>query len=379
MKHLFICTTPLQLMTAINLRISELSDDEVTLYILDHTHLYKEMYEKISNSELFTSVQILKTRAFNKHWLQKYKITRYVIKAFEYLTYGKVASRFVDDRTVYDKFWVSFMDRSSWLIFLAYKKRNGALTLHFFEDGVGSYQLLTVSQNSLDKKLSHLLGVKSVFEEMKTLYLYEPTLAVNTLYPSIEIRQLPKIKGEKIKNLLNMTFSFEPSDLELLEKRYLFFDSPFPSESVHRKQLEIIDFFTKKLGDSFCVKLHPSTKLKESEQRIHTSDIKTSIEVLCLNRDVSDNVFISVLSTVGVAPKLMFGQEPVVIFLYKIITLDTLKHVGSHIFTFIENFKQTYSNPERIFIPESMQELEEILEKLELKKSIYYEHSRKNI
>lgn len=368
-KHLFICATPLQLMTAINLRVSKLVNDDVTLYILDHSHMHEEMYKKARSAKLFTKVIPLKTKSFNKHWLQKYKIARYLVKAVEYLSHERISAKIANDTTKYDKFWVSFMDRSSWLMFLSYKKRNRNLELNFFEDGVGSYQLLTVKQNSLDKKLSHLLGHKSVFEEMQALYLYEPSLAINTLYPSVEVKALPKISGENMKGLLNEIFSFEFSDLELLKNRYIFFDSPFPLDEIHKKQLEIIGFFVKKLEGSFCVKLHPSTLLKNEEYGSYTSSIETSMEMLCMNNDVSNNVFISVLSTVGVAPKLMFDQKPVVIFLYKIISLDKLKQVGSHFFTFIENFKNTYVDPDRIFIPESMEELEEILKYLDLKRS----------
>lgn len=365
MKHLFVCSTPLQLMTAINLRVSELVNDNVTLYILDHSHMYEEMYKQISTVELFTKVVLLKTKAFNKHWLQKYKITRYFIKAVEYFNYERIAAKIVDDTTVYDKFWVSFMDRSSWLIFLSYKKRNQNLQLNFFEDGIGSYQLLTVKQNNLDKQLSHFLGNKTVFEEMKILYLYEPRLAINTLYPSVEIKALPKINDENSKKLINEVFSFEFSDLELLKNKYIFFDSPFPSANTHEKQLEMIDFFVEKFGDSFCVKLHPSTLLNNGGYKGHVSTVQTTIETLCMNSNVSNNVLISVISTVGIAPKLMFNQEPIVIFLYKIIKLDKIIHIGSELFEFIEDFEGTYSDSDRIFIPESMQELNDILVKIE--------------
>ena len=169
-KHLFICATPLQLMTSINIKVSLLNDDNVTLYILDHSHAYEELYKKATRAKLFTKVILLKTKKFNKHWLQKYKISRYLIKAIEYLNYESIATMIADDTTMYDKFWVSFMDRSSWLIFLSYKKRNKNLKLNFFEDGVGSYQLLTVPQNSLDKKFSNIIII--VFINTSLLYLY---------------------------------------------------------------------------------------------------------------------------------------------------------------------------------------------------------------
>ena len=370
MKHLFICSTPLQLMTAINIKSTLLTEDDAVLYILDHSHMYEEMYEKVSSSKLFTEVVLLKTKDFNNHWFQKYKITRYFVKAVEYLNYERIAKKIVNDMNMYDKFWVSFMDRSSWLMFLTYKKRNKNLELNFFEDGLGSYQLLTVQQNKLDEKLSHLLGLKSVFEEMQILYLYEPSLAINTLYPSVQIKALPKIRDIKIKNLLNEIFSFEFNDLELLKSKYIFFDSPFPSDELNKKQLEIIDFFIEKQEDSFCVKLHPRTLLKDEASRGHVSNVRTTIEMLCMNADVSNNVFIAVLSTVGITPKLMFDQEPVIIFLYKIIKLDKMKYIGRDFFNFIEELENTYTDPSRIYIPESMQELEEILDKLNSENSL---------
>jgi len=41
-KHLFICTTPLQFLTIVNLKLNNLINEDVTLYILNHTPAYKE-------------------------------------------------------------------------------------------------------------------------------------------------------------------------------------------------------------------------------------------------------------------------------------------------------------------------------------------------
>ena len=88
-----------------------------------------------------------------------------------------------------------------------------------------------------------------------------------------------------------------------------------------------------------------------------------------MNGNVSQNVFISVLSTVGITPKLMFDQEPVIIFLYRLVKLDKVQHISSEYFKFIESFANIYVKRNRIFIPESMQELEAILENLDSKRN----------
>ena len=130
MKHLFICSTPLQLMTAINLRVSKLFDDDVTVYILNHSHSSEDLYKKIHSAKIFTNVFFIKTKDFNARWLHKYKITRYSIKIFEYFIYKRIVEKFVNDEKTYDRFWVSFIDYSTWLIYLTYKEKNKNLESH---------------------------------------------------------------------------------------------------------------------------------------------------------------------------------------------------------------------------------------------------------
>lgn len=364
MKHIFICSTPFQLMTVINLCLTTLVDDEVNLYLLDHSDSFNEMYDETMKAQCFNKVFLLKTKAFNNHWTQKSKVTRYILKGIEYINHKKIARNFIDDDTVYDKFWVSFMDRSSWLIFLTYKKANPNIELFFIGDAVGGYRLLTVQQNRLDEKFLHILGFKSPFEEMKVLYVYEPKLAKNTLYPQIQIKALPKINDKSIKNILNGILCYSIQDLELLKHQYIFLEAPYGSDKIYKQQLEIMKELCKKMGDQFCVKLHPRSLMKDDYGQKCISNVTTAIEALCLNDDVSENVFISGLSAASIMPKLMFDQEPIVIFLYKIFELDKLTFGGDDYIEFMEEFSKTYIKPNRVYMPTTIQELEEIIKKL---------------
>ena len=128
MKHLFICSTPLQLMTAINIRVEHLGNEYCALYILDHSYNSKELYENILKENIFNKVYFLKTKKFNNHWMQNNPLIL-ILEYFIYKIFNKI---FVKDATIYDQFWISSMHRSSWLIFLNYKKRNQKLILSFF-------------------------------------------------------------------------------------------------------------------------------------------------------------------------------------------------------------------------------------------------------
>lgn len=364
MKHLFICSTPLQLITVTNMKLSLFENDSAVLYINDHSHSYLEMYNQIKDARIFDEVHLLSVKKFNKHWLKKYKVSRYALNAYEYLRYEKTSNKFIVDSNIYDYFWVSFMDRSSWLMFLKFQKYNKKIQLNFFEDGVGSYQLLTIKQNKLDKALSNFLGKNSIFDQMKCLYLYEPGLALNTKHPHVKICSLPKINTTYIKETMNRIFEFHKEEFKLFDSKYIFFDSPFHAPFVDRQQSQIVDELIKLVGDNFKMKLHPATQIDESNYKEHVSEVRTMMELFFLNKDVSNNVFVSVLSTVGITPKLMFGQEPYAIFLYKIVEIGRLPQIGDGFFEFVEFFKKSYNQPERIFIPESMEELENIIEEL---------------
>ncbi len=58
MKHLFICATPFHLMTAINLSMTNLANDEVSLYILDHSDSFTEMYNEAMKAQCFQMIKI---------------------------------------------------------------------------------------------------------------------------------------------------------------------------------------------------------------------------------------------------------------------------------------------------------------------------------
>lgn len=364
-KHLFVCSTPIQLVTAINLKLSTLRDDDATLYVFDHSDVNRKVYNELKKEKLFTEIFYLKTKSFNQHWLQKYRMTRYFVNIIMHLNYEKTFSKLVSDMRVYDVFWTSYMDRASQLFFLTHKKRNRDLDLYYFEDGLGSYGMLNTRKNSLKQKIFHILGIDSSFAVMHAMYVYEPILVLNKQYPTIQIKALPKLENnQSIKKVLNIIFSFNQSDLELLNYRYIIFDTAASSKQIQASQRKLFDFMTDKVGSLSCIKLHPRTNFQEVQYKGNISKVKAPIEMLCINTNVSQKVFISIISTAGTTPKLMFGQEPVVIFLYKLVGLELFSHLPDEYFEFIENFGKTYKNKNRVFLPESLNELEKILQNL---------------
>ncbi len=336
-KHLFICSTPLQLITAINLRYNNLAHDEVTVYITDHNNLFKEMYKNAINSNCFTQVYLIRTINFNNntHKVLSYRITAYLYRGYEYFNLDRISSSFVKDDSLYNRFWVSFMDRSSWYMYLSYKKINSQLKLSFFEDGTGTYTFLTQKQNKLDNRLSHMFGFKALMESIESLYVYEPSLVINTLYSDVKIKRLEKITNKKVRNQIEKIFPVSFDDRRLLESKYIFFESAYSSKKIQAEQLAVISWLSDFLGNSFCLKLHPRSVIDKNKIIGLVSETNIPIEVFCLNNDISKNIFISIYSTANLTSKLMFDQSPKVIFLYKIVKLDSMWAFNEYHYSFI--------------------------------------------
>ena len=66
-------------------------------------------------------------------------------------------------------------------------------------------------------------------------------------------------------------------------------------------------------------------------------------------------------STALFTPKMLYNKEPYLIFLYKILGIELFNANK-----LIRNLKSTYSNPEKIMLVENIEELFEIVSKLEL-------------
>lgn len=65
-------------------------------------------------------------------------------------------------------------------------------------------------------------------------------------------------------------------------------------------------------------------------------------------------ILISYISTALATPKLMFDKEPYILLLYRLVesTVDV-----SSVDNYYRELKKLYTNPERVFIPETEEEL----------------------
>jgi hypothetical protein len=112
--------------------------------------------------------------------------------------------------------------------------------------------------------------------------------------------------------------------------------------------------------DKSIVKSHP--RQKNSALRGLGFDVYERYvipwEVLTLNQDMNNKTLICIFSTSCVNPKVMYDEEPRVIFLYKLIGMD-YSFFGKGMISYVEHVKELYRDKEKFFIPETWDEFDE--------------------
>ena len=358
---LFFCTTPYQIIAGIALKKSlNISAD---LYITDQQLYYKEAAGRIEKLGIFDAVRIIP-------WFQ-IKKTVFTMKKKQPIIWGLmgikaycsvdwVAEKSLIPDTEYKAMFASTRNLIGRLIWYHFIKHDCPMDFYYFDDGEASYhsieKIRRVSKTDAVAR-TILFGKKSVCTDYPQ-YLYSPELyrAINP-NKNIEIRKIPNILDDpQMKEIINTIYDF-PEDGAIRE-RVIYIDTVREENKLGYSSLDqMLQQISECFGtDNIMVKKHPRDKTPAQDGYHVYKYNGLPFESICLNSDISSKVVIAVRSTAAITPKLMLDQEPHVIALYKILGDYTEKMDQMY-----RACKALYQDPERFAIPETMDELSEVL------------------
>ena len=93
---------------------------------------------------------------------------------------------------------------------------------------------------------------------------------------------------------------------------------------------------------------------------IDSSSNRVPFESLLADIDTENFILITTDSSATLTPKYMFDKEPYVIYLYH-ITQNRLESDIQNRDQLVQNLKNMYKNKEKIFVPNTLEELRDIL------------------
>ena len=360
----FICTTPFQIITAINItRHKELYAD---LYIVPQFSNAKELSNSISDADVFRKVIYVDTSQIEEYKKSKYKLFLHLGIAWNYLRISSVVKKFLLDDVTYSVIYVSSKANIGRLTALYYIKRGINFRTVFFDDGESSYDNEAITNPSkADQKLRRAIFGKEAVRPINELWLYSPSL-FQKINPdsSVVVNQLPLIpQDDDTKLLYNKIFRVSSSDL--ISERAIILDI-IKNENLEGRKEDLIAIY-KIIADVFgsnqtIIKKHPRDKSQELETFKYYKKSEIPFEILLLNQDLSNKVLVTVSSTAITIPKLLFNVEPIVIYLGNLVKTKQAR-IGKAT-EYYEACKRTYDDPNRFIIPESIEDLKYSLKQL---------------
>lgn len=354
MRYLYYCNSAYQIINAINIHLwrknkgfEDINDYHAEIIILNAFASAYEFKTIIEKSNLFDRVLFINNVNDKKYF---HRISSFLNVAFpnNYLisTYGK---EFKNMQNYYDVIVVPKMSN----ITAAIWQINRHAKLHIIEDGMATY---LYDKALLPTSKSHILFYKkfnygrSFNKDYDFIYLNEPRLYVGL--DKLRIKKIPTMKNniDIIANIFNKYV------LNNDNKKIYWFSQDLGEELNKAINAVLLDF---KDDVAFCP--HPRLNEKNIKDffNVDKKDIwefkvvgTKNIDKLCL---------VSVCSTASFTPKFLYEKEPYVIFINKIYDQyrknDLIKFND-----IINNLKTTYSNPNKIFVPNTVDEFKKALQ-----------------
>lgn len=354
----FFCSTPYQVLLAINMKLKLSKDKSADIYILNHFKDATNVVNRLNELSVFNKVNYVDCINFT-HSFSKYRLIRYFQKMNKFFNSKKIAKKFYNfDDVTYSELYLTYPDLIIQLAIKELASRNSKLKIHLYEDGTGGYNP-KIFDSSMYKKIFNIFtGTHKIIDHYESLMLFKPEL-----YPiqiKIPIVQIPVINKDNLdfKLMINKVFGYE--NHHKIEEKIIYLEQPMNfviglNEKINKIMSEI-------LIDDYIVKLHPRRDTNLYNQYNVYKDNGLPWEIISLNNEIEDKILISYYSTAGITNKIIFDKEPKVIFLYNLKELKEFYKIPYEIEQFIENLRKSYKDPSKILIAKTLREIKEFIE-----------------
>lgn len=363
----YFCGTPFHFFSILALAMER--KETADLYIYLQFSKASEFAERINKLNIFSNIKVIDTLEIRSKYLSARGggLKNHVQIANTYLHVDDIAEKIMLPNVRYKNIFVFSRHILPRLVRFSYIRRKWEFELCYFDDGVSSYYKNgVVRSRKTDIFLRKLLFGRKAVDENNKLYLLAPEiykqLNADTDY---RIERIDRFWETEIgRNILNDVFN--TSSETIIKEKLIILDLP-KDEVLNPSDIESIEkiyrSFVEKVGlDDAIIKKHPRSTDKNLEGIQYFKDTGVPFEIYCMNMNMDEKVLVGYFSTALVMPKVLFNQEPRVIVLARLF--QPRNRDISELNEYFDAVKKSYTNPERFCVPESIEELREILHSL---------------
>lgn len=380
--------TNLQILNTTNARVNLYGDQKADLYIRMGRHISRELIAAVKSSGVYENVYTLDPIELSYQRMRFGSIPRLKVLMLRRAytnAYNALLDNTAPDKR-YDRVLMAWFYAENAFVINYFAKHTDRLKITLVDEGTGSYcynkkQIsfpMFMAANWKDR-LRRLVTegplVAKLSKNIDTFALYRPEYC----QPDIDYKKLtmPQIKQDTNPVLYRILCASANSlDSTMFirydKRRYIYF-SLFSQEgkSFDQRSVEILDsVLTSSFNKQVVAKIHMGNTAhaenfaKSYEDTIFVDRNVYIFEALYAQlRDPSDKVLVSCASTATINPKFMFGEEPYVIFTYRLY--NTYRQIGIERDDWIANaLLDAYEDKSRVLIPNSMQELKDMIAKI---------------
>ena len=356
--------TPFQIFSCINLLKEKYKNESADLFLYTYATDLISIAENLKKEKIFKNVYIISDIP------QKSRMS-----LIKYLLFpNKMISNINIEK--YEALFISYSGIPNLLLYNLLKKENKNMSLYFYEDGVTSYYKGIFEHSKNVRIMCDLLKLKNDSENIREIFLYEPKL--NTVqYNKMKLNKITPISNRNDINIVKKVFSISNEAMNILEKSdIIYFDHDFNKYItkdifINFNQNSIINNITTLLKKEITVKISPLANEKQSKYKgdlITVSNFnKAPWEMLiCGDDKIEEKCLISVCSNAVITPKTVYGKEPYVLILGKMLFLSGCTN-STDVWTeelekFYIRIRNLYHDKTKFMIPETMDEAIKMVE-----------------
>ena len=332
------------------------------IYIIDEFFDDEDIANRLRKTDLFNNVIFVKDIPDRSLSLNRHLGHVFPGKYLQYRLGGEKEIK-SDYRQLVTCGWNKFFVR-----YAEFLKGKGTKSI-FLDDGIVSYvgnMRDNEYQGLIDKKLKPFLNKGPYSIKIDELYLNN--ISQNRSNMVQNVMELPKLVHAKkeFKDLLNYVFEYNE---KCLNTKCVFLDQ-FKNNDIDMEKTITKAALWEKIAHilpkgEFSIRLHPHDVKKIDLPGVVFDQKRSLWELVCINEVDEKKVLISYCSTALITPKFIFDEEPIVVCLYKLVEFHN-KEKAREMDNIFMSLRQSYRRKERVIIPETIMELESVLQKIGL-------------
>ena len=359
MRYIYYCNSAYQLLNVLNLHwqrkhagFENIENYEAELLLLNAYEGARDIADILRENGTFSRVRLI-DKAYNKG---PFHSLLTLLDAF-FPAFYLASKHRIDPKEIRNRFDVVSVPKYSPIVDQIWRLNRKA-DLELFEEGIASYHLdFPLEPDSRWFRLAEKLDHSRHFKDYKSLYVVDKSFYSFT-HPE-RVIQIPAMDKDYLNELRQQLAGFDQKNDE---KRDIYWLSQFLNNAEYNVMVDQVLQELLPYRDRVLFVQHPR-KYLENRYEFKEAEKKQIWELQLLNMEDPDSkLYISIHSTACFSAKMLFDQEPYVILYYKLGDYE-VAHVTREFEDIVMKFKASYRQPQKVMIPETMEEYRECLRK----------------